>query len=75
MINRMTKPFVAMTAEERKQFKYSNLVVRYIREKYSQDDEFAILRQRDSKPEKFEEYNSFCEECKNKAKVKLGIIE
>ena len=41
-----------------------------IREKYSQDAEFAILRQRDTKPEEYAEYNTFCEECK--AKVKSG---
>lgn len=47
---------------------YEQKVVQLIREKYSMDDEFAILRQRDSKPEEFAEYNAYCEECKAKAK-------
>ena len=44
-----------------------------IREKYSQDAEFAILRQKDSKPEEYIEYNAYCEECK--AKVKSGEFD
>jgi hypothetical protein len=43
-------------------------IVKLIREKYSQDAEFAILRQRDTKPEEFAEYNAYCEECKAKVK-------
>lgn len=47
---------------------YEERVVQLIRERYSMDDELAILRQRDSKPEEFTEYNAYCEECKVKAK-------
>ena len=47
---------------------YEQTVSHYIHERYSIDDEIAILRQRDSKPEEFEEYNSFCEHCKFMAK-------
>lgn len=47
---------------------YEQKVTCLIREKYTQDAEFAILRQRDTKPEEFEEYNNYCEECKNKVK-------
>ena len=32
--------------------------------KYSIDDELAIQRQRDSKPEEFNDYNVYAEECK-----------
>ena len=39
---------------------YEQKVTCLIREKYTQDDEFAILRQRDTKPEEFEEYNNYC---------------
>lgn len=73
MIN-TEKPFFLYTKEEISQMKYSNLVVKYIREKYSQNDELAILRQKDSKPEEFAIYNEYCEKCKNKAKEKLGKI-
>lgn len=47
---------------------YSALVSRMIRRKYSINDELAILRQRDSKPAEFAEYNTYCEQCKAKAK-------
>lgn len=52
-----------------KEKQYPFIVSKYIRLRYSIDDEFAILRQRDTKPEEFEEYNSYCEECKARAKV------
>ena len=50
---------------------YHNLVSRLIRERYSVDDEMAILRQRDTKPEEYETYNAFCEECKAKAREEI----
>ena len=50
---------------------YANLVSKLIREKYSVDDEMAILRQRDTKPEEYADYNAFCEECKAKAKGEI----
>lgn len=63
-----------MTEEELKkikQEKYENLVVSKIRKKYSINQELAILRQRDTKVEEFEEYNKYIEECKNEAKLKV----
>ena len=54
---------------------YPALVERYIREKYTLSAELAILRQKDSKPEEFEEYNAFAEACKIRAKEDLGIEE
>lgn len=50
---------------------YPNLVSRLIRKRYSVDDEMAILRQRDTKPEEYEAYNAFCEECKARAKTEI----
>ena len=50
---------------------YPNMVSRLIRERYSVDDEMAILRQRDTKPEEYETYNAFCEECKARAKAEI----
>ena len=35
-----------------------------IHTRYSVDDEISILRQKDSRPEEFEAYNAFAEECK-----------
>lgn len=54
-------------------FTYGDLVDFLIRTKYNMSEEFAILRQKDSKEDKFNEYNSFCELCKITAKEFLGI--
>lgn len=60
-----------MTPEEEQEFNnsievlsYEQRVVNRIREVYSIDDELAILRQRDTKPEEFAEYNAFVEKIK-----------
>lgn len=50
---------------------YPNLVSRLIRERYSIDDEMAILRQRDEKPDEYQTYFAFCEECKAKARKEI----
>lgn len=50
---------------------YANLVSKLIRERYSVDDEMAILRQKETKPEEYADYNAFCEECKKKAKAEI----
>ena len=52
---------------------YDRLVAEMIRQKYTVDGEFAIQRQRDIKVQEFEEYNSYCEECKNQAKILCGV--
>lgn len=58
-----------MTAQELAELEnsqptYQERVVSRIREVYSVDDELAILRQRDTKPDEFAEYNSFVENIK-----------
>lgn len=52
---------------------YPQLVENKIRTKYSVSAELALLRQRDTKPEEFAEYNAFCELCKASAKTELNI--
>ena len=47
---------------------YEERVVLLIREKYSLDEELAIQRQRETKFEEFNEYFTYCEKCKMKAK-------
>ena len=47
---------------------YEELVNEFIRERYSASDEFAVIRQKDEKPEEFEAYYSYCEECKLRAR-------
>ena len=52
---------------------YIARVDRLIRQKYSVSAELAILRQRDTKPEEFAEYNAYAEECKRTAREEFGI--
>ena len=48
---------------------YNNLVNSLIRDKYSESEEFAILRKAMTlKTDEFTEYNAYVEECKVKAK-------
>ena len=47
---------------------YKERVINRIREKYSVDDEIAIIRQRDTKPLEFQEYSSFVEQIKEEEK-------
>ena len=58
-----------MTAEELEQYEtqtipFKERVIARVREVYSVDDELAILRQRDTKPEEFAEYNACVERIK-----------
>ena len=53
---------------------YHALIVDKVRAKYSVDDEMAILRQRGAKPDEFNAYNSYVEQCKAEAKEELGIV-
>ena len=42
-----------------------------IRKKYTVSQEFSILRQRDTKPEEFEAYNAYVEQCKAEVKAEF----
>ena len=44
-----------------------------IRKKYTLSNELAILRQRDTKPEEFAEYNAFVESVKAEVKAEFEI--
>ena len=57
----------AMEGMQQPQINYDKLVSDFIRERYTIDQELAINRQRDTKPEEFQEYFDFCEQCKIKA--------
>ena len=50
---------------------YEELVVQKIRERYTVDDELALLRQRESKPDEFEEYFNYVEQCKVEARKEI----
>ena len=47
---------------------YEERVISQIRQKYSLEEELAIQRQRDTKPDEFQAYFTYCEECKRRAK-------
>ena len=52
---------------------YDEAVNAEIRKKYSESAEFAILRQKDEKPNEYAEYYSYCEECKAYVKEKKNL--
>ena len=67
--------YIEMTAEEIAEMQtpsipYEQRVVNRIREVYSVNDELAILRQRDTKPEEFAQYHKFVETIKTEEKWK-----
>ena len=57
----MTKALIEANKEPSRKQK----IINAIREVYSVDDEIAILRQRESKPEEFEAYFNFVENIKS----------
>ena len=48
---------------------YKRRTIELVRAKYDADDEFAILRQKDTKPDQFAEYNEYVEDCKAQAHI------
>lgn len=51
---------------------YDDAVNSKIRHRYSVSEEFAILRQRDEKPEEYSAYYVYCEECKKRVKEMMA---
>ena len=49
---------------------YDEAVNDEIRKRYSESQEFAILRQKEEKPEEYDQYYAYCEECKAYVKQK-----
>ena len=52
---------------------YDEAVNNEIRKRYSSSQEFAILRQKNEKPEEYQEYYNYCEECKAYVKSKKEV--
>lgn len=50
---------------------YESLIIKKIRQKYSVNQELAILRQRDTKPDEFRIYNDYVESCKSAVKMEM----
>lgn len=65
---KMTKAEIKEMESNAPQLSYEQRVITRIREKYSIDDELAILRQRDTKPEEFTAYNDYVEAIKTEEK-------
>lgn len=53
---------------------YDDAVDNEIRKRYSASQEFAILRQKDEKPEEYATYFAYCEECKEYVKNKQLLM-
>lgn len=53
---------------------YDEAVNNKIRERYSVSQEFAVLRQKEEKPEEYASYYAYCEESKAFVKSKKGVI-
>ena len=69
----MTEQEIAEMKANEPAISYEQRVVDRIREKYSVDDELAILRQRDVKPEEFKAYNDYVEACKALIRFELSM--
>lgn len=65
-------------AQEEKEYwnniSYDEAVNVEIRKRYTESQEFAILRQKDEKPDEYAEYYRYCEQCKNYVKEMKGVI-
>lgn len=64
----LTEEEIAEMKNELLNIPYEQRVVDRIRLKYSVDDELAILRQRDTKPDEFIAYNEYVEQVKAEEK-------
>ena len=64
----MTEEEIAEAKNELLNIPYEQRVVDRIRQVYSVDDELAILRQRETKPDEFVEYNEYVEHVKAEEK-------
>lgn len=53
---------------------YEERVVNRIRQKYNINQELAILRQQQVKPEEYEKYSSYVEKCKVEAKQEIALL-
>jgi hypothetical protein len=68
----------AQAAEAERQYwlntPYDDAVDAEIRKRYTVSQEFAILRQKDEKPDEYAEYYSYCEECKAFVQQKMEEV-
>lgn len=70
------EPIPEMPVEEEHlipEMTYEEQVVAKIRERYSINDELALLRQKDTKTAEFQAYYQYVEECKSNIKANYNI--
>lgn len=72
--DRITVTWEEFTPEPVPEPSYEDQVVALIRERYDQNAENALNRQRDRKPDEFKAYDDYCEACKEQVKQKLGMV-
>lgn len=69
--------FEAQAVEQERQYwintPYDEAVNTEIRKRYTPSQEFALLRQRYEKPDEYETYYNYCEECKQYVKEKQTL--
>lgn len=70
IVSEMSAKEITEMGKAPKSVPYEKRVSARIRAAYSVDDELAILRQRDSKPEEFAEYFAFAEKVKAEEKAR-----
>lgn len=70
----LTEEQLAEIREEEKAREYENKIINKIRQKYTINQELAILRQKDTKPEEWNIYNEYVESCKRQVKEELGLL-
>lgn len=64
----------AVQAEYWQSVDYGEAINTEIRKKYTESEEFAILRQKEEKPNEYAEYFAYCEQCKAFVKEQKRII-
>ena len=73
----MTPEEIAQVEQDEREYlgniPYDEAVNAKIRERYTESQEFAILRQRDEKPTEYAEYYAYCEECKAYVKKRKNL--
>lgn len=69
-ITEMEAQAVAADREYWQSIPYDEAVNAEIRKHYTESQEFAILRQKDEKPEEYAQYYACCEQCKAYVKIK-----
>ena len=68
----MAEKEIMQEEQEQQGLTYGQEVAAVINAQYSIDDQIALLRQKDTKPEEWAKFNAFAEEVKGKVKESRG---